>query len=101
MFRWSGFVRLWMVLSAAWAIFVYWTFWKSCLVDPQSGDVLCHTGFVSRGAPVLEHPARFAIADWFMWIARAAAPPFVSAVIALLIRNAANRYSAKKVARRS
>jgi hypothetical protein len=84
-----------MILSVAWIVFVCWTFWPSCSADPQSGGVLCKTGFVSRGAPVLEHPARFAIADWFMWVARAVTPPGVSAVVALLIRNAANGYFAR------
>jgi hypothetical protein len=101
MFRWSVLVRIWMILSAAWIVFVCWTFWHSCSADPRSGDVLCDTGFVSRGEPVLDHPARFALADWFMWIARAVAPPFASTVVALLIRNAANGYSERNAPHRS
>jgi hypothetical protein len=101
MFRYSVVVRIWMVLSAAWIFSVCWTFWQSCSADPRSGDVLCHTGCVSRGEPVLDHPVRFALADWFMWIARAVAPPFASAVVALLNRNAANGYSERNVPPRS
>jgi hypothetical protein len=67
MFRYSGLYRIWMILSAAWAAFVCWTFWQSCAADPESGGVLCSTGFVARGAPILDHPARFGIAEWFMW----------------------------------
>jgi hypothetical protein len=36
----------------------------------------------------LERPSRFGVADWFMWIALAVAPPFFSAIVALLIRDA-------------
>jgi hypothetical protein len=63
-------------------------FGQGCSNDVGSGGVFCNTGFVARGAPVLEPPARFALADWFMWLALAVTPPLVPALIAFFIRNA-------------
>jgi hypothetical protein len=40
MFRISVLVRIWMILSVAWIVFVCWTFWQSCSADPRSGGVL-------------------------------------------------------------